>query len=1543
MLSDRLSLDQPLSEFGLDSLKVVEIKNYVETHFGLILPIEVFLDEITIEKLVSQIRSGATLPTLNLESSGVPVLSKPSSQNDLEVFDQSANPSARIAKTGMQFSLFYFSSNEAEFADNKYRLLIEGAKFADQNEFAAVWVPERHFHAFGGLYPNPSVLGAALAMVTKRVRIRAGSVVLPLQNPVRVTEDWSVVDNLSHGRVDLAFAAGWNPNDFTLAPENYRNRTEAMFSGMQTVQKLWRGESIALPNGVGKSTEIKIYPLPKQRDLSVWTTCTGGKERFIEAGAAGTNVLTALLFQSIEELAEKITLYREARAQHGHDPKTGHITLMLHTFVSEELKTVRSKVREPFIEYLKTSVGLWRQGSDNLDDLSPKQQEDLLNYAFERYYQTSTLFGTPDSCLERVDRLAAIGVNEIACLIDFGLDVDSTMAGLYSLKKLKALSNKADKASVNNKASATIAHHYDAVSKLNDVYAFDESFLTFGIFPEKIPNFSWISTFYNPQAYPEHAQIALQSQLELRNILFGDLDFSTISKVLDFGCGHASDLIRLGKTYPHLQLTGYTISAKQAETDSQKIEKLQLQERINIYNRDSAKDAFPNRYDLIFGFEVAVYVKQKEDLFSNISSHLNEGGTVLLAEFISNTFSSIDHQETSSYIITAKEWVELFSANNLKVVKFVEISQEVANFLYDPNFKENLANLNPELVDAVVNAHFTSWDNLGKLLESQLASYVLIVLQKDSKLSQDDIRTLNQNSLTSPTPYAKLQRSALPTPEIFLKHQKEKATSPENHLQALRNKQISSKDETLHSTVVDLKAEAVLDETIRPATPLTEPVINPDHIFLTGATGFLGAFLLYELLEQTSSQLHCLVRATNPERGMQRIRENLQTYGLWRDRFNDRIVTVVGDLSQPWLGLTLEQFDSLAQQLDLIYHNAAYLNFVYPYAALKPINVLGTQEVLRLACQSKTKPVHYISSTAVFDASSYASKIVTEQENLDHSSEIAVGYAQSKWVAERLVSIAGDRGLPISIYRPAWIFGHSETGVCNKEDFICRLMKGCIQMGVAPEMDYVWNISPVDYVSQATVHLSRQQDGLGKIFHLISPHPLHWNHLVDWMRSLGYSIDRLPYEEWQSKLRNLSPTQENPLYPLIPLFLGHWTDDKLTIAQLYQQDKMPQLGCPETLKALVGSQLDCPPVNSDLLNTYFSYFLKSGLLEKPAKLNNSQLSLDKPDLTPLISQNETSEAFEADSIATWLVSQVAQQLRTHPQNIDPHEAFTCYSLDSVQAVSLVSALEEWLGCELSPDLLNSYPTIEALSQYLAQHTHTDKTTALAATSLAPILNKQPNFLQKIMAYLFWGFVKLLYNQWFQMSCWGLENIPHDRPYLVAANHTSHLDGQAIAVALAKNGDRISILAAQDYFFDHPVKSWLCKTFLHMIPLDRQGNFLKGMQECQETLARHKPVLIFPEGTRSLTGKMQPFQPGLGWLALQLNVPILPVYIDGAYEALPKGKWFPRPHPIQIVIGKPLELSPYKAKQGTVPDREICQEIVDEVQSEIAQMRDNYPL
>jgi natural product biosynthesis luciferase-like monooxygenase protein len=337
----------------------------------------------------------------------------------------------------LEFSLFYFSSNEAEFSADKYRLVIESAKFADTHDFTAVWLPERHFHPFGGLYPSPSVLASALAMVTDRVRLRAGSVVLPMHHPVRVAEEWAVVDNLSGGRVDLSLAAGWNPNDFVLAPGSFADRYDLLFSGLDTIRLLWGGGTVELTGGVGQPVPVRVYPQPQQPALATWITCSGGRRRFVQTGEHGANVLTALLFQGVAELAEKIAAYREARARSGHDPATGRVTLMLHTFVGEDLEEVRRIVQAPFIEYLESSMDLWWKGSMRPGDLRPKEREKLLLHAFERYFQTSALFGTHQTCAAFVTSLQEAGVDEIACLIDFGIDLDTTIHGLHNLDVLR--------------------------------------------------------------------------------------------------------------------------------------------------------------------------------------------------------------------------------------------------------------------------------------------------------------------------------------------------------------------------------------------------------------------------------------------------------------------------------------------------------------------------------------------------------------------------------------------------------------------------------------------------------------------------------------------------------------------------------------------------------------------------------------------------------------------------------------------------------------------------------------------------------------------------------------------------------------------------------------------------------------------------------------------------------------------------------------------------------------------------------------------------
>lgn len=338
--------------------------------------------------------------------------------------------------SSLAFSLLFFASDETTSHHNKYRLLTQAARFGDESGFQAIWLPERHFHAFGGLYPAPAVLAAALATQTRRIRLRAGSVVLPLHHPLRVAEEWSVVDNLSGGRVDLAFAQGWNARDFVLAPDVYADRLQVMHRSIDQVRALWRGEQIELRDGQGQPASVRIYPQPEQAELETWLTCSGGPERFAEAGERGHNVLTALLFQTPEQLAAKIDGYRRARRAAGH-AGPGKVTLMLHAFVGPDVASVKAIVREPFIAYLESSVDLWRQHMVNLNDLEAGEKRQMLEYAFERYFESAALFGDVGNCAIKLRAFEEIGVDEVALLLDFGVNDDSIISHLPYLAELK--------------------------------------------------------------------------------------------------------------------------------------------------------------------------------------------------------------------------------------------------------------------------------------------------------------------------------------------------------------------------------------------------------------------------------------------------------------------------------------------------------------------------------------------------------------------------------------------------------------------------------------------------------------------------------------------------------------------------------------------------------------------------------------------------------------------------------------------------------------------------------------------------------------------------------------------------------------------------------------------------------------------------------------------------------------------------------------------------------------------------------------------------
>lgn len=344
----------------------------------------------------------------------------------------------------MKFSLFYFDGDGSVANSNQYRLLLDSAKYADENGFTSLWTPERHFHAFGGLYPNPAITSTALAMTTKNIQIRSGSTVLPLHHPVRVAEDWSMIDNLSGGRIGLGVASGWTMDEFILSRDPHGARRNVMWRSLETVRKLWRGEKVEFEDGTGRIVETSILPKPIQKELPVWVACSS-VETFMEAGRRGYNVLTSLLGETVEQVAAKITRYHEALEKNGYDIKAYNVTIMVHTFMGSDPEKVKDDVRAPFCAYLKTHYGLLESlakgmGLDvSLDDFSDDDLDSLLEFGVEGFMQGRALIGTPETCMPFVQSLKEAGVTEIGCLVDFLQDYDAIMGSLPHITELKNL------------------------------------------------------------------------------------------------------------------------------------------------------------------------------------------------------------------------------------------------------------------------------------------------------------------------------------------------------------------------------------------------------------------------------------------------------------------------------------------------------------------------------------------------------------------------------------------------------------------------------------------------------------------------------------------------------------------------------------------------------------------------------------------------------------------------------------------------------------------------------------------------------------------------------------------------------------------------------------------------------------------------------------------------------------------------------------------------------------------------------------------------
>jgi len=389
-----------------------------------------------------------------------------------------------------------------------------------------------------------------------------------------------------------------------------------------------------------------------------------------------------------------------------------------------------------------------------------------------------------------------------------------------------------------------------------------------------------------------------------------------------------------------------------------------------------------------------------------------------------------------------------------------------------------------------------------------------------------------------------------------------------------------------------IREDIVLDARINVVGPATVPSPKFKSIFLTGATGFLGAFLLDALLTQTDATIYCLVRAADEKEGLHRISDNLVRFHRQAEGLRRRVTPICGTLADPRLQMSEVQFDDLATSIDTIIHAAAIVNMAMPYSALRVSNVHGTHEVLRLAAQGQVKSYHHISTTAVFADERYpAGHLFMEQGADIDVQHLASPYGQSKWAAEQLVVSARGRGLPTAIYRVGNIAGDLRSGACNMNDLVWRLIKGCLMIGQAPSLETRVSLTPVDYVSRAIVHLA-QHNRVGRDYNIVAPHNPLWSDMVRWIQEEGYQLSLVPYDEWRARLIDYC-TPDNPLYPLLHAFPEDAPPPSL---ERHIDGRNAATG-------LADSNLVFEPFDARLMHVHLGYLERSGFLPAALRLH----------------------------------------------------------------------------------------------------------------------------------------------------------------------------------------------------------------------------------------------------------------------------------------------------------------------------------------------------
>lgn len=359
------------------------------------------------------------------------------------------------------------------------------------------------------------------------------------------------------------------------------------------------------------------------------------------------------------------------------------------------------------------------------------------------------------------------------------------------------------------------------------------------------------------------------------------------------------------------------------------------------------------------------------------------------------------------------------------------------------------------------------------------------------------------------------------------------------------------------------------------------------RVLLTGATGFVGAYLLRELLAQDGERVvDCLVRTVDDEAAMERILANAGNYFAAEELDVSRIRIVAGDLAAAGLGLAVGVREKLLAETDSVVHNGAWVNFAHTYEQLAPANVNGTIELIRL-CAASGIPMHHVSTYGIWGMPVEGRDQVAEEGDILTSGRLVTGYVQTKWAAEHVVRQAAERGIPATVYRLGRVLGDSTTGAALTTHFTCRVIKSCIQLGVAPDLDISIEMTPVDYVARSLVSIATgQDDPSGQAYHLVNPVHLPFEELIETIRDRGWKVESIPAADWWQRLLDADGVEPNDLHSVMP------TVQELIVGG----ERAVDYDTGRTIAALAGTGVSCPPLDRSLLDRYFDYFLAIGYL-----------------------------------------------------------------------------------------------------------------------------------------------------------------------------------------------------------------------------------------------------------------------------------------------------------------------------------------------------------